>query len=158
MKCRGGAFRTSGKAYLPGRTLVPALSAEEPETAADFVLADDGRGVAVADAVFVGEPVGAFVAAEEGGPGFQVDEPLRQFAPGHARDARDEALVGSGGVRQRHWHLRVGSRFQSRLPHRRAPDKTQFATFPQCPVCQLVMIFTSRGYGPSRACGCYPRG
>src|SRR6185312_16105003 len=101
-----------------GRTLVPALSAEEPETAADFVLADDGRGVAVADAVLVGEPVGSFVAAEEGGPRFQVAEPLGQFASGYARDARDEALVGSGGVRQRHWHLRVGSRFQSRLPHR----------------------------------------
>src|ERR1700742_5231192 len=100
------------------RTLVAALSAEEPKTAAYFVLADDGRGVAVADAVLVGEPVGAFVAAEEGGARFQVAEPLGQLTTGLHRDACEEALVGCGGVRQRHLHLRVGSRFQSRLPHR----------------------------------------
>jgi hypothetical protein len=46
------------------------LSAEEPETAADFVLANDGRGVAVADAMLVGEPVRALIATQEGGPGF----------------------------------------------------------------------------------------
>jgi hypothetical protein len=54
-----------------------SLSAEEPKTAADFVLADDGVGVAVADAVLIGEPVSTLVAAEEGGPGFHVGEPLR---------------------------------------------------------------------------------
>ena len=58
------------------RTLVAALSAEEPKTAANFVLADDGRGVAVTDAVLVGEPVRTLVMAEEGGAGFQVAEPL----------------------------------------------------------------------------------
>ena len=52
------------------------LSAEKPKTATDFVLADDGRGVAVADAVLIGEPVGALVTTEEGRSGFQVTEPL----------------------------------------------------------------------------------
>src|SRR5690242_2764034 len=118
MKCSDGTFRASGKAVIFRGTLVLALSAEEPETAADFVLADDGSGIAVADAVLVGEPVGALVAAEEGGSGFQVAEPLGQLAPGYAGDARYEALVGGEGVRQRHWHLRVVSRFESRLPHR----------------------------------------
>jgi hypothetical protein len=75
------------------------LSAEEPEAAADFVLADDGLGVAVADAVLVGEPVGALVTAEDGRTGFQVAEPLRQLAPGYERNACYEAFVSSGGVR-----------------------------------------------------------
>jgi len=111
-----------GRPFAPN---VLALSAKEPETAAYFVLANDGRGIAVADAMFVGEPVGALIAAEEGGSRFQVGKPLGQFSTGYERDACDEALVSSGGVRQRHWHLRVGSRFQTRLPHWRAADKTQ---------------------------------
>jgi hypothetical protein len=52
------------------------LSAEEPETAANFVLADDGYRVAIADTVLVGEPVSTLVAAEEGGTALQVAEPL----------------------------------------------------------------------------------
>src|SRR5580692_12556282 len=124
-----------------------ALSAEEPETTAYFVLGDDRGRVAVADAVLVGEPVGALVATGDGGAGFQVNEPLGQLTSRYGRDASDKAFVGSGGVRQRHRHLRVGSRFESSLPHRWAADKTQPATFPQCPVCHLVMIFTSGGYG-----------
>jgi hypothetical protein len=52
-----------------------ALSAEEPETATYFVLAHDRGGVAIADAVLVGEPVSALVAAK-GGTGFEVGEPL----------------------------------------------------------------------------------
>src|SRR6185437_10129501 len=140
--CAGeGAYRREAVAST-------ALSGGEPEAAAYFVLADDRGGVAVADAVLVGEPVGALVTAKEGGPGFQVGEPLRQLAPRNERDASDEAFVGSGGVRQRHRHLRVGSRFQSRLPHLLVPGKTQFATFPQCPVCRFVTIFTSGGLGP----------
>src|SRR5580692_10347681 len=117
-----------------------ALSAEEPETTAYFVLGDDRGRVAVADAVLVGEPVGALVATGDGGAGFQVNEPLGQLTSRYERDASDEAFVGSGGVRQRHWHLRVGSRFQSRLPHLEAAGKTQSATFPQCPVCRFEMI------------------
>src|SRR5580700_10307876 len=74
-----------------GRPLVARLSAEEPETAADFVLANDGGGVAVADAVLVGEPVGALVATQEGGTGFQVGEPLGQLSSRYERDACDEA-------------------------------------------------------------------
>jgi hypothetical protein len=72
------------------------LGSEEPEMTTDFVLADDGDGVAVADAVLVGEPVGPLFAAEEGGAGFEVAEPLGQLAPRDERDAGDEALVGSG--------------------------------------------------------------
>ena len=125
-KTTEGFRKTVKEGCLPrGRPCVLALSAKEPETAADFVLANDGRGVAVADAMFVGEPVGALIAAEEGGARFQVGKPLGQLSTGYERDAGDEALVSSGGVRQRHWHLRVGSRFQTRLPHRRAADKTQ---------------------------------
>src|SRR5579863_9222411 len=111
------------------------LGAEEPEFAADFVLVDDRGRVAVADAVLVGEPVGALFTAEEGGAGFEVGEPLGQLAPRLGGDTGDEALVHVGGVRQRHWHLRVGSRFQSRLPHRMAAGKTQ----PQ-PSCNVLFV------------------
>jgi len=46
------------------------LAPEEAEFAAEFVLVDDRGRVAVADAVLVGEPVGALFTAEEGGAGF----------------------------------------------------------------------------------------
>src|SRR6202034_2471597 len=81
-----GAFCAYGK-QLSSRGATPhsRLSAEEPETAADSVLANDGGGVAVADAVLVGEPVGALVATQEGGAGFQVGEPLGQLSSGYER-------------------------------------------------------------------------
>ena len=98
MKSTGASTLTEKQLSSRGVTPYPRLSAEEPETAADFVLANDGRGVAVADAVLVGEPVSALVATQEGGPGFQVAEPLGQLAPGYERDACDEAFVSIGGV------------------------------------------------------------
>ena len=64
MKSAGALSLLKESSYLlGGDPWYPArLSAEEPETAADFVLANDGVGVAVADPVLVGEPVGALVA------------------------------------------------------------------------------------------------
>jgi len=56
--------------------IVKWLSAKEPEAAANFVLANDSRGVPVADAMLVGQPVSALVATQEGGARFQVAEPL----------------------------------------------------------------------------------
>src|SRR5690349_4995374 len=92
------------------------LSVKEPETTANFVLANDGSRVTVADAMLVGEPVGPLIAAQERRTGLQVAEPLGQLAAGRAWDASYEAFVGVGGVRQRHWHLRSRvSRFQSSL-------------------------------------------
>src|ERR1700722_7251073 len=43
------------------------LDVKSPEVALYFVLSDDGDGVAIADAVLVGEPVRPFLAAQEGG-------------------------------------------------------------------------------------------
>jgi len=48
------------------------LDAKSPEVTLYFVLADDGHGVAVADAVLVGEPVRPLLAAQEGGTGLEV--------------------------------------------------------------------------------------
>ncbi len=96
MNNRGSFWKTVKDGYLPGRLSVLLLSAKEPETAAYFVLANDGGGVAVADAMFVGEPVGALIAAEEGRAGFEVAEPLGQLSTGYERDACDEALVSTG--------------------------------------------------------------
>ena len=69
MNSAGDTFCAYGKADIflggdPGRR----LSAEEPESPADFILADDGGRVAVADAVLVGEPVGASSWRRNAGP------------------------------------------------------------------------------------------
>src|ERR1700726_2185099 len=108
MKSAGALSLLTESGYLlGGDPWLPRLSAEEPETAADFVLANDGGRVAVADAVLVGQPVGALVATQEGGAGFQVGEPLGQLSSRYERDACYEAFVG-GGVGKGHWPLRGG--------------------------------------------------
>ena len=80
MKCSGALSVLRKGGYLSGEDPRTTLSAEDPKTAAYFVLADDGRGVAVTDAVLVGEPVGPLFPAEERGAGIQVAEPLGQLA------------------------------------------------------------------------------
>ena len=52
------------------------LGAVQPAPALQLVLVHDRAGVAVRQTVLVGQPVGALVAPEERGAGFEPAEPL----------------------------------------------------------------------------------
>jgi len=81
------------------RNAAPSGHAERPsgpveaQPAAHLVFVHDRVGVAVRDAGVIGQPVGALVAAQERGAGFESVEPLSEVAPGHDRDARNETTV-----------------------------------------------------------------
>ena len=101
MKSTGAFYAYEKQLSSRGATPYPRLSAEEPEAAADFVLANDGRGVAVADAVLVGKPVGALFTAQEGRTGFNTSEPLSKVTTRDAGYAGNQIFVRLQGASQR---------------------------------------------------------
>ena len=77
---------------LPGAVQVH-LAAAAPEPALYLVLVHDGPGVAVGQAMLVGQPVSTFLAAGERRSGLKSMEPLSEFASCDDRDAGNEVLV-----------------------------------------------------------------
>src|ERR1700760_1269138 len=73
----------------------------EAETPLHLPLVHDGVGVAVRDAVLVGEPVGALFTAQEGRTGFHTSEPLSKVTTRDAGYARDQIFVRLQGASQR---------------------------------------------------------
>src|SRR5690242_1026451 len=68
-------------------------SCVKPGAAAHLILVHDRAGVAVREAVLVGQPVRTFLAAKECGAGLEASEPLREVASRNIRDAGDQVLV-----------------------------------------------------------------
>ena len=60
---------------------------------AHLVFVHEGVRIAAGDAGFVGEPVGALFAAQEGRARFEAVKPLSEATAGHGRDAGDQAAV-----------------------------------------------------------------
>lgn len=77
---------------LPG-VLRIHLAPAAPEPALHLVLVHDGAGVAMGQAMLVGQPVGTFLAAGERGSGLKSMEPLSEFTSSDGWDAGDEVLV-----------------------------------------------------------------
>src|SRR5579862_9271353 len=77
------------------------LGAVQPAPALQLVLVHDRAGVAVRQTVLVGQPVGALVAPEERGAGFEPAEPLSEVLPRDHWDAGDQVLVHLRRVGQR---------------------------------------------------------
>jgi hypothetical protein len=69
------------------------LGSVEAQAPSEFVLVHDRVGVAVRDAGVVGQPVRAFVAAQERRARFEAVEPLSEVTSGNDRDACNEAIV-----------------------------------------------------------------
>jgi hypothetical protein len=65
----------------------------EAQAATHLVLVHDRVGVTVRDAGVIRQPVGALVAAQERGAGFESVEPLSEVTPGNDRDTRNETTV-----------------------------------------------------------------
>jgi hypothetical protein len=78
----------AGRTYR-GEPLGPV----EAQAPSKLVLVHDRVGVAVRDAGVVGQPVRAFVAAQERRARFKAVEPLSEVTSGNDRDACNEAIV-----------------------------------------------------------------
>src|SRR5580700_12250831 len=75
--------------------------AEQPASALHLVLVHDRAGIAMRQAMLVGEPVGTFVTAQERGARLEAPEPLSEVTSGDRRDAGDQVLVHLRRVGQR---------------------------------------------------------
>src|SRR5207302_6638724 len=104
-------------------------SSVEPGAAAHLILVHDRAGVAVREAVLVGQPVRALLAAEERGTGLEASEPLREVATRNIRDAGDQVLVQLRRVVQGQLAPPGWTSLGARLPYARLPDNPRARPF-----------------------------